>query len=57
MKREEMMARLDAREEPWDVVIVGGGICGWATAYYLKKFREESQQEVGRIFLKTLIYI
>ena len=32
MKREEMLARLDAREEPWDVVIVGGGASGLGCA-------------------------
>ena len=32
MKREEMLARLDAREEPWDLVIVGGGASGLGCA-------------------------
>ena len=32
MKREEMLVRLDAREEPWDLVIVGGGASGLGCA-------------------------
>ena len=32
MKREEMLSRLDAREEPWDVVIIGGGASGLGCA-------------------------
>ncbi len=32
MKREEMLARAEAREEVWDVVIVGGGATGIGAA-------------------------
>ena len=26
---------------PYDVVIIGGGVAGWSTAYYLKKSRPD----------------
>ena len=28
MKREEMLARVEARTTPWDIVIIGGGATG-----------------------------
>ena len=28
MRREEMLARVDARDTPWDIVIIGGGATG-----------------------------
>ena len=32
MKREEMLARLEARTTPWDIVIIGGGATGMGIA-------------------------
>jgi glycerol-3-phosphate dehydrogenase len=32
MRREEMLARVEARTEPWDIVIVGGGATGMGIA-------------------------
>jgi glycerol-3-phosphate dehydrogenase len=32
MRREEMMARLEARTEPWDIVVIGGGATGAGVA-------------------------
>src|SRR6201997_2087155 len=32
MKREEMLARVEARSAPWDIVIIGGGASGMGIA-------------------------
>src|ERR1700742_2742341 len=32
MKREEMLARVQARTTPWDIVIIGGGATGMGVA-------------------------
>src|SRR6201995_5941385 len=32
MKREEMLARVEARTAPWDIVIIGGGASGMGIA-------------------------
>ena len=32
MKREEMLARVEARTTPWDIVIIGGGATGMGIA-------------------------
>ena len=32
MKREEMLARVEARTTPWDIVIIGGGATGVGVA-------------------------
>ena len=28
MRRSEMVARVDQRHEPWDIVVIGGGATG-----------------------------
>ena len=32
MKREEMLARLRERKEPWDILVIGGGATGAGVA-------------------------